>query len=116
MLPWQKKRKEAEEAKLAEEKAAKIKEMNEINTGVIDDKQHNESIIKQATEKPKKEETVSESNNETQIELDQIEVGILNKYRLYTQNEMYKIELMTNLLEQAKKTNELLEKLIEKSV
>jgi len=95
MLPWQKKRREEAEAKLA---AAK-KEMESVNTSVIDDKGQNEEIVKKAFE-PEKQETPT-----PEIQLDPVEIGILNNHRAKLSIQMQMLEIMQNIEKELKELN-----------
>ena len=94
MLGWQKKRKEEAEAKLA---AAK-KEMESVNTGVIDDKTTNDEILKQAVEPEKEEESKT-------IQLDAVEIGILNRHKIEMDLKLQTLELLQKIYDKLEEIN-----------
>ena len=84
MLPWQKKRKE--------EAALKAKEMEEVTTSVIGDKETNDEIVKETTTE------VKEKEKPEQIELDAQEIGLINIHRTNLQVQLKIIDVLEQIL------------------
>lgn len=92
MLPWQKKKKE--EAMLAAQKEAA-----ETKTTVIGDKTDMNKVVEEVVTENKKEEKVPE------IELDQLEIGLVNQHRANIEIKLKTLELLQKILDKLEEIN-----------